>query len=230
MMATFALVHGGCHGAWQWGPLVAELDARGHESVCMDLPISDPLAGPAEYAAAVADALADREAAVVVGHSQGGFTLPFVAERIPVRKLVWLAGAIQPGLYEGLPPAGDMLLMTAEEITPSADSLIRIPEDVAMNRFYHDVSPGLARWAYGRLRPQAAAGVFPGRMPRFDPSTPTGMIVCRDDRAMSAPWLRAAARDALRVQPVELPGSHSPFLTRPAQLADALDALAADSR
>jgi hypothetical protein len=56
------------------------------------------------------------------------------------------------------------------------------------------------------------------------------MIVCRDDRAMSAPWLRVAARDALRVEPVELPGSHSPFLTRPAQLADALDALADDGR
>ena len=129
------------------------------------------------------------------------------------------------GLYEGLPPAEDMLLMTAEEITPGADGLIRIPEAVAMNRFYHDVSPSLAWWAFGRLRPQAAGGVFPGRLPRFDRSTPTGLIVCRDDRAMSAQWLRAAARDVLRVEPIELPGSHSPFLTRAAQLADALDTL-----
>lgn len=219
----FALVHGGCHGAWQWGQLVAELDARGHESVCMDLPISDPRSGPAEYAAVIVDALAGRDEVVVVGHSQAGFTLPFVAERMPVRMLVWLAGAIQPGLYEGLPQAERMTIMTADEITPDADGLIRIPEAVAMNRFYHDVSPSLARWAFGQLRPQAASGIFPDRLPEFGRSTPVGSIVCLDDRALSPQWLRSAARDALRVEPIELPGSHSPFLTRPAQLADALD-------
>lgn len=224
-MATFCLVHGGCHGAWQWGQLVAELDARGHESVCMDLPISDPRAGAAEYAAVVADALGRCDDPVVVGHSQGGFTLPFVAELRPVRMLVWLAAAMQPGLYPGLPPAEDMMVMTAGEIVPGPDGLIRITEPVAMERFYYDVSPGLARWAYGQLRPQAAAGVFPARMPEFDRSTPVGSIVCRDDRALSPRWLRTAARDALQVEPVELPGGHSPFLTCPAQLADALDML-----
>jgi pimeloyl-ACP methyl ester carboxylesterase len=224
-MATFCLVHGGCHGAWQWGQLVAELDARGHESVCMDLPISDPRSGAAEYAAVVADALDGCADPVVVGHSQGGFTLPFVAELRPVRMLVWLAAVMQPGLYPGLPPAEDMMIMTADEIVPGSDGLIRIPEPVAMERFYYDVSPGLARWAYGQLRPQAAAGIFPVRMPEFDRSTPVRSIVCRDDHALSPRWLRTAARDALQVEPVELPGGHSPFLTCPARLADALDML-----
>jgi pimeloyl-ACP methyl ester carboxylesterase len=224
-MATFGLVHGGCHGAWQWGGLVAELESRGHDSVCMDLPISDPRSGVPEYAATVAGALAGHSRPVLVGHSQGGFTLPFVAELRPVRMLVWLAGVIQPGLYPGLPPAEGMMRMTAEEISPGADGLIRIPESVAMNRFYNDVGPSLARWAYGQLRPQAQEGIWPGRLPEFDRSTPVASIVCRDDRALSPEWLRTAARNALNVEPIELPGSHSPFLTRPAELADALDKL-----
>jgi pimeloyl-ACP methyl ester carboxylesterase len=228
MMATFALVHGGGHGMWQWGQLVAELDARGHESICMDLPISDPTAGHTEYAAAVVDALEGREDPVVVGHSQNGFTLPFVAEQIPVRILIWLAAFIQPGVYEGLPAVEDVLTMTPEEITPSADGLIRIPEAVAMNRFYHDVSPSVARWAFGQLRPQALKGTMPDRLPKFDRSTPVGSIICRDDRSVSPQQQRAVARDVLHVEPVELPGSHSPFLARPAQLADALDSLVRD--
>ena len=51
-------------------------------------------------------------------------------------------------------------------------------------------------------------------------------IVCRDDRAVSPDWSRAAARELLGVEPVELPGSHSPFLSRPAELADLLVSLA----
>ena len=48
-------------------------------------------------------------------------------------------------------------------------------------------------------------------------------MLCRDDRIIDAGWARAAApRRAPSV--VELPGDHSPFLARPAALADLLGA------
>ena len=66
-MTTFGLVHGGCHGAWQWGPLVSELDALGHRSLSVDLPISDPTLGVTDYAASAAAAFEGAPDLVVVG-------------------------------------------------------------------------------------------------------------------------------------------------------------------
>lgn len=39
-------------------------------------------------------------------------------------------------------------------------------------------------------------------------------------------WAKRVARDRLGADPIELPGSHSPFLSRPNALAAALLALA----
>ncbi|HEY8439516.1 MAG TPA: hypothetical protein VIK65_12980, partial [Candidatus Limnocylindrales bacterium] len=50
-------------------------------------------------------------------------------------------------------------------------------------------------------------------------------IVSRDDRALNPAWGRSAARDRLGVEPVEIDGSRSPFLSRPAELAGLLDTI-----
>ena len=55
---------------------------------------------------------------------------------------------------------------------------------------------------------------------------PCRSIVCRDDRALNPEWARTAARARLGVDAVELDGGHSPFLTRPAELARLIDTLA----
>jgi pimeloyl-ACP methyl ester carboxylesterase len=44
-------------------------------------------------------------------------------------------------------------------------------------------------------------------------------VVCREDRAIAVDWARRAARERLGVEPIELPGGHSPFLSRPGELA-----------
>jgi hypothetical protein len=54
---------------------------------------------------------------------------------------------------------------------------------------------------------------------------PSSSIVCRDDRSFNPAWLRTAARDRLGTEAVEIDGGHSPFLSRPAQLAALIDAL-----
>jgi hypothetical protein len=51
-------------------------------------------------------------------------------------------------------------------------------------------------------------------------------IICRDDRALNPDWARAAYPARLGVQPLEMGGAHSPFLTRPAELAQQLHRLA----
>jgi pimeloyl-ACP methyl ester carboxylesterase len=47
-------------------------------------------------------------------------------------------------------------------------------------------------------------------------------IVCAEDRVVDPAWSRRVARDRLGVEPTELPGGHSPFLTRPAAVAAVL--------
>jgi pimeloyl-ACP methyl ester carboxylesterase len=222
-MAVFGLIHGASHGAWQWGATIAELEALGHESICVDLPVDDPAVGLADYAALAAAAFDNRDDLVVVGHSLGGYVAQHVVEVIGARVLVFLCGAIQEGSFLGLPPASEMLLIPQEELRVADDGCIRLAAATAERYFFHDLGPCSRRWAIERLRPQAAAGVVSERVPKIDPTIPLASIICSEDRAISPEWSRAAARESLKVDPIEIPGSHSPFLAHPARLAAALD-------
>ena len=80
-----ALVHGSYHGAWCWDFLTPELERLGHRVITMDLPISDPALGAADYAKAIDDALDPDSEPVLVGHSMAGLVIPLVAARRPIR-------------------------------------------------------------------------------------------------------------------------------------------------
>jgi pimeloyl-ACP methyl ester carboxylesterase len=60
--------------------------------------------------------------------------------------------------------------------------------------------------------------------PVSPPPCPSVSIVCTEDRVATAAWGRWAAHERLLDAPViEIGGSHSPFLTRPAELAEAIE-------
>ena len=54
------------------------------------------------------------------------------------------------------------------------------------------------------------------------PEVETVSITCTEDRVVSPAWSDRVARERLRVEPVRLPGGHSPFLARPDALAELL--------
>jgi len=54
------------------------------------------------------------------------------------------------------------------------------------------------------------------------PCTPASYIVCTDDRLVNPDWSRRVARKRLNADVIELPGGHSPFLSRPDDLATLL--------
>ena len=124
-VATFGLIHGAYHGTWQWGPLVAELERRGQRSACVNLPIDDPDRGIPDYAASAAQAFEGVDDLVVVGHSLAGRVIPFVAELLPVRGLIFLAAAVQAGVF-GPVPSGPSLLIAEADHTVGDDGLIRM--------------------------------------------------------------------------------------------------------
>src|SRR5947207_2316182 len=78
------------------------------------------------------------------------------------------------------------------------------------------------RWC-GRVRGRRGFTVAAGPCPLAAmPLVPSDYIVLREDATLSPAWCRQAARDRLGVEPRELPGGHSPFITQPVELADLL--------
>jgi pimeloyl-ACP methyl ester carboxylesterase len=233
-VTTFALVHGAWHGAWCWERLVPELERRGHRAVCADLPCDDPHATFDDYAAVVAGALADAgEDVVAVGHSLGGMTIPLVAARRPVRALVYLCALIP------IPGASfvDQLRAEPDTFVRGYEAGLAAPDErrarrwvdfaVAYETMYGDCSEADARWAFERLRPQSTAPYAAPCPLDALPAVPSAYVVCTDDRIVAPARARRAAGQRLGVEPVELPGAHSPYLSRPGALADVLDAQSA---
>jgi pimeloyl-ACP methyl ester carboxylesterase len=228
-VATFGLVHGAWHGAWCWERLTPELEARGHRTVAVDLPCEDATATFPDYADVVEHALEGADAVVLVGHSLAGYTIPLVAARRPVSRLVYLCAVVPiPGrsFREQLALEPDSLLPGSEDGVSEPDELERtrwVDEAGARRALYADCDDEDAHAAFARLRWQA-------RRPYSDPfplaalpSVPTTYIVCRDERTLNPERSRAVARGRLGAELVELPGGHSPFLSRPAELAALLD-------
>ena len=229
-MATFALVHGAWHGAWCWEGLVPELEARGHRPVAVDLPAEDPDAGLTRYAELTATALRDEDEVVVVGHSLGAATIPLVARIRPVRHLVFLCGLIpEPGKSATDRYTEEDVFVPgfAGNTATRDDGASWWPDPAAAIRcFFHDCVDDDARRAAARLRPQSSAPRREAWPAGGIPDVERTSILCRDERCIRPDWSRRAARTQLGVEPVELEGGHSPFLSRPLELAAALARIA----
>lgn len=229
-VADIGLIHGGMHGAWCWDFVVGELRALGHRPFAVDLPIEDVTLGANAYAAAAAAAFQDADDdLMIVAHSLGGVTAPLVPALRPVGSLVMLCAA--------LPEAGRSFreqILEGGIMTPrmfevrAQDTLGRtaMTQANANAVWFHDCEPDIQRWAYRHLRPQGQLVQSEITPLKQWPDVLTHSIVCSDDQACNPAWGREASRDRLGVEPIEMPGGHSPFLSRPAELAAIIDRLA----
>jgi pimeloyl-ACP methyl ester carboxylesterase len=224
-MTTVALVHGAHHGGWCWNRLVPELESRGLATVAPDLPCDDPGAGLAEYASTVEASIGGRDDVVLVGHSLGSLTIPLVASHRPIRRMIFLCS-----VPTGPGPAIDGQL--AGMVTPEFIAAPRFHDghgrevlgnQAARQLFFDDCEEADACWAVAMLRPQAPRPLAePTPLPTW-PDVPQSVVLTTDDRVVRMAWAVPAARERLGGEdPVLLPGSHSPFLSRPAALAGVL--------
>jgi pimeloyl-ACP methyl ester carboxylesterase len=232
VVVTFGLVHGASHGAWCWDRLAPLLEERGHRVVVPDLPCEDPDAGLGEYADVVIDALdaldalgADDDVALV-GHSLGGLVIPVVAERRPVRGMIFLCS-----VPTGPGPAieADLADMVTTAFVDGARDFDehggdRLHPSAAVEVWYGDCTDEDAAWAVQRLRFQSRRPLAePSPLVRW-PTVPLEVVLGRDDACVRMAWAIPAARARLDGrEPVLLPGGHSPFLARPEALAVVLD-------
>jgi len=258
-MALFALVHGSMHGGWCWRDLVPELERRGHRAVAPDLPCDDVDAGLAEYADAVERSLAAAadtvstvsaaatadgvsrarraqrgdESLVLVGHSLGSRTIPVVAARRPGARMIFLCsvptgtGAVDAQAFAGMVTAE----YAAARFEERSDGARRMDPEAARRVFFGACEPADADFAVARLRWQGSRPLGEPSPLAAWPDSPLDVVLARDDRAVDFDWARAeAARWLGGRAPRMLPGDHSPFLSCPALLADALVACLGEAR
>jgi pimeloyl-ACP methyl ester carboxylesterase len=238
----FVLIHGGFHGAWCWNRTIPELNKLGHEAVAIDLPAHgtrrDERSTIADRRGAIVEVL--QKGDVLVGHSGGGFDITYAADVAPdlPSHLIYLAA--------GLPLEGRTTLEAtggapSEDETHGSDVKQLMTDETGMSNFivpnetgriecvdyeatraffYHDVDDDTAAWAFAQLTPAPTEFLLETvHLPNFwNADIPRSYIVCLEDRAQPASASAVFCR-RLGVEPIPVEGSHSPFLSRPAELA-----------
>ncbi len=216
-MATIVLVHGAFHGGWCWEPLLPELAARGVDAVTVDLPLTT-LNDDAAAIVAVLDTLDGP--VTLLGHSYGGAPITVAGNHPAVERLVYLTAMA--------PDDGQNATGTDVQIGDDFMSAFRLADNGlpevdparAPAIFFPDVDPDTAAAFAARLRPGNTGGAdLVERAAWHD--KPTSYIVCDADPILLPEGQRAIA-ERIGATTYEIAGDHSPFLARPAELADLL--------
>jgi pimeloyl-ACP methyl ester carboxylesterase len=219
---TLVLVHGAWHGPWAWRRLVDELPDLDVRTVALPSVGLDPI-GLGDLRADAATVRHTVEAVdgpvLVCAHSYGGAPAgEGLAGLRNVIGIVYLCafqldiGESLLGSVGGAPPNWWDVHEEAGYVDPLR------PAEV----FYDDVHADIARGAVARLRHQSLAALGQPLVRAAWRTIPSTYIVCERDAAIPVWVQEAMAERAGRV--LRMPTSHSPFLSRPAQLAGVLRA------
>jgi pimeloyl-ACP methyl ester carboxylesterase len=227
---TYVLIPGAGGNAWYWHLVDSELRQRGHDVVVVDLPADDDSAGLPEYADSVISAIGDRTDLVLVAQSMAGFTAPLVCEQLAVSLLV-LVNAMIPEAGE---TPGEWWANTGQPAAQRENDLRDgRPTDVEFDPlavFFHDVPQHVIDEAGPHNRRQSDTP-FGQPWPLAEwPDVPTRLLTSRDDRLFPAEFQRRVAEARLGITPDEMPGGHFVALSYPEELADRLEAAAAQER
>ena len=226
-MRTIVLVHGAWHGPWCWSPVLARLDELGVPSVAVELELLD-IHRDAELVAAAVDAAGGP--VVLVGHSYGGVVVTEAGAHPMVERLVYVcAYAIDTDetiIGVTLDHEEQADLGAAMVLQPDGTSTL--DPELAAPALYGRCDAADVERALQLLRPHG--GETFTQMPKAAAwkDTPTTYVVCGQDRAVAPSLQRAMAARIPDVALVEWADSdHSPFFSRPGDLADLLAGLAA---
>jgi pimeloyl-ACP methyl ester carboxylesterase len=210
-MPGVVLVHGAWHGAWCWDRVVDELGRRGIPATAVEL----PLTGLDDDAVAVRQAIeAAGPGCIVVGHSYGGVVIGVAAAGLPVARLVYVAAFMVEAPGEQMAHLAGSALLDALVVDERG---LTVDAAKAIDVFYADADAATAADAVGRLRAMPLAGLEPEPSEPAWRTIPSTYVVCTGDRALPVSSQRAMSARASEV--VEWPTDHSPFLTRPADVA-----------
>ncbi|MFE0630876.1 alpha/beta hydrolase [Streptomyces sp. NPDC058864] len=221
--STILLVHGAWHGAWCWEKLVPELTALGWHVETVNLPSASAdagnTAGMYDDARVIRERLDALEGPVtVVGHSYGAIpATEAVASASNVARLVYLS-AFMIDADESIDSLSGGKVSGSGAVTLDAHGHYEDPKTA----FYSDVDPQDADHATKQLVLQSARSFCEPLTTAAWKTVPSSYIITENDTALDSGFQEAMSARAERIY--RLASGHSSFLSRPAQLAQLIDA------
>ncbi|MFC7446500.1 TIGR03086 family metal-binding protein [Rhodococcus daqingensis] len=220
-MATFVLIPGaGGAGEVYWREVAAELEARGHTAIPVEIEGDDPALGLPEYASITDNAIGEHRDVVLVAQSMGAFTPPMISKRGAIARIVLLNAMIP---IPGESP-GEWFEVTGSGAARQAanEAAGRSNEFDLEEVFLHDVPDEVkAEMAEGDREPADTPFGQPCSFEAW-PDVPIHVLVGADDRLFPAEFQVRVAHDRLGVEADVMPGGHLVAKSRPAELADRL--------
>lgn len=212
-MADVVLVHGALHGPWCWDGVALELQA-------LDIRVHAPELPFTSFADDVSEARRCIEQAgtgvIVCGHSYGGMVVSDAARGLTqVNRLMYLA-ALMTEVGESMAelvhshPTGFHLNYEA------VDGRLEFDLEQLRAFFYADSDPARVAAVAPLLRPMVPSNWVLTEEPAWK-KIPSTYVVSANDHCIHPTLQRKMAERADEV--LEWPTDHSPFLTRPREIA-----------
>ncbi|TBN56585.1 alpha/beta fold hydrolase [Glaciihabitans arcticus] len=230
-MMTMVLIPGGGGNASFWYRLAPLLRERGFEVLTPQLPSGDEAAGVDQYADAVIDAIGERDDVILVAQSLGGFTAAAVANRAPVRLIVFVS-AMVPVSGE---TAGEWWAATGQADAARTQAVREGRDPDAewddAEIFYHDLSADV-------LEEVLAEGDLPQSMTPFastvDDDTwrtvPVRAVAGAHDRLFPIDMMTRVNHERLGVATDVIDSGHLAALSQPEKLVELLAGYATSLR
>ncbi len=214
--AKVVLVHGAWHGSWCWDAVVEALEAQGVDVHAVELPLTSY---DDDVKAARKAIRAAGKGVVVCGHSYGGMVISRAASGLPVGRVVYLTAFMtdqgeEPMQHMQANPSPMMAAIRTD------DGVLTVDPEMLHEAFYEDSDAARVAEIQKLLRPMPLGDTW---MVEVEPAwrqAPSTYVICMNDKAIDQAAQRAMAVRADEV--VEWDTDHSPFLTRPADIADLL--------
>ncbi|MEQ3550804.1 alpha/beta hydrolase [Pseudonocardia nematodicida] len=231
-MTTYVLVPGFWLGAWAWDAVAADVRARGHEVVAVELGHA-----PGDTAETHVDdvrrALSGVDRAVLVGHSGGGPVCAAAAERARdrVARLVFVdTGPLPDGVaqVEFTPPEVQEWIRAAVEKDGTGQPMPTRAEFAELGTSTEGISDARFDEVHARSLVEPAGAVLTGvRRGTPDPSLPKAVVACSFTPGQVRPMIDAGVPGFAEMGGpewsfVELPTGHWPMFSEPDRLAGVL--------
>lgn len=227
MAVTFIFVHGGFGSPAELAPTVPHLEARGHSVINVDLPIENPNATLDDYCDAVIRAVAGTTGRrILVAHSAGGATIPLVASRLPIDRMVFVAAILpEPGksIYDALAPSTKEAIMAVS--VDNGDGTRSFNFDLLATLVPPEQREAYVAFLQATQRKQGMAAIYQPWPSVGMPDIPRSYILCTKDQIIPPERQREFAA-ALGVTPIEIASEHSVFAMKPEALATILASFA----
>lgn len=231
-MSKFLLVHGASHGAWCFEKLIKELQNKGYVAEAIDLPGHGNNKIPLEdvtlekYSSEILTSL--DSPTIVLGHSMGGYPVSLAAQTDPtyIKHLIYLTAFVPEDgkTLAELRKKVDRYPLTSV-IRKTEDGLgFYIPKKYQKDIFYNDCSKQDIKLASEKLCIQA---IKPQNTPiklgvNFK-KVSKSYVSCLDDQTIPIELQKKLSESIPEENKYEIKSGHSPFFSRPADLANILE-------